>query len=392
MSSDAELSQFAEVGRELIERFRQIPGLINVDSNLRLEDPQVDVVIDRERAADLGISVAAVADAMRLLVAEGPTDDFVLRNKQYDVVMSLAREYQHVPQQLDEIYVRTADGSMTPLSTVAQARPGIGPASLAHHSLQRSATVTASLAPGSNLGDVLPLAMAEVDEVLPSGWTTQLGGLSREFVESGQAIYFTFGIALLIIFLVLSAQFESFLHPLTVLLSVPLACAGALGALFLSGLTLNVFSGIGIILLVGLVTKNSILLVDFANQERARGSELVQSLIEAGKTRFRPILMTSFTSILGAIPLAFAFGAGAEARRPIGIVVVGGLLFSTAFTLLVVPVVHIFIVRLGERLGINMVPPLVEMEVETSTDEAEAENPAGAGVGQQPLPVGGGGS
>jgi multidrug efflux pump len=240
--------------------------------------------------------------------------------------------------------------------------PRIGAASLTHYDLQRSVTVTANLAPGATLGEVLPPALAAVDEELPDGFTTALGGVTREYVESAGAIYVTFAIGLLVVYLVMAAQFESFLHPLTVMLSVPLATLGALGALYILGLSLNIYTGIGLILLVGLVTKNAILLVDFANQERARGTELVEALRRAGHTRFRPILMTSVTSILGAVPLAFAVGAGAESRRPIGAAVVGGLVFSTVFTLLMIPTVHYVIVRIADRLGFNSIPPLVELE------------------------------
>jgi multidrug efflux pump len=177
-------------------------------------------------------------------------------------------------------------------------------------------------------------------------------------------VFLTFGIALIVIYLVLAAQFESFVHPLTVMFSVPLASLGALGALILTGNTMNLFSQIGIILLVGLVTKNSILLVDFANQERARGTELIEALRRAGRTRFRPILMTSMTSILGAVPLAAAYGAGAESRQPIGAAIVGGLLFSTIFTLVVIPVVYLGVTRLAERIGLSTIPPRVELEMD----------------------------
>ena len=249
----------------------------------------------------------------------------------------------------------------------------------------RSSTVTANLGPQSNLGDVLPMILEAADEILPAGFSTALGGVSREFVESAGAIYLTFALALLIIFLVLAAQFESFLHPLTVMFSVPLACLGALTSLQLTGHTLNVYSGIGIILLVGLVTKNSILLVDFANQARARGAELIDALQQAGRTRFRPILMTSVTSILGAIPLALATGAGGESRRAIGAAVVGGLLFSTVFTLLVVPAIYVFVVRIGDRLGLSTVPPLVELDLDDRTgagSDGEKGTPQlGDGVG-----------
>jgi multidrug efflux pump len=189
-------------------------------------------------------------------------------------------------------------------------------------------------------------------------------------------VYLTFGIALIVIYLVLAAQFESFVHPLTVLFGVPLASLGALGGLALTGNTMNLYSQIGIILLIGLVTKNSILLVDFANQERARGTALLESLRVAGRTRFRPILMTSMTSILGAVPLAMAFGAGAESRRPIGTAIVGGLLFSTVFTLLVIPVVHYGVTRLAERIGLKTIPPLVELEMDAAPSDTHVERAA----------------
>jgi multidrug efflux pump len=369
-SSAADLDEFQEVSQALLARMREIPGLMNVDSDLRFENPQVNVRIDREHAADLGLRADAVADSLRLLMSEGPTDEFVLRNKQYDVVMSLAPRYKSFPEQVEEIHLRTAEGAMVPMSTVVTARTTVAPATLNRYDLQRAATLTANLAPGANLGDTLPLVLQAADEVLPAGFGTALGGLSREFVESAGAIYLTFGLSLLVIYLVLAAQFESFVHPMTVMLSVPMACLGALATLRLTGHTLNIYSGIGIILLVGLVTKNSILLVDFANQERARGRGLASALAAAGRTRFRPILMTSLTSILGAVPLAMAVGAGAESRRPIGAAVVGGLIFSSLFTLLVIPAVHAFIVRLGDRLGLNTIPPLIELDIEVPDQTA----------------------
>ena len=202
----------------------------------------------------------------------------------------------------------------------------------------------------------MPQIDAIAREQLPPGFSTALGGVSREFVESSAEVYFTFVVALVFIYLVLSAQFESFVHPITILISVPLALLGALLALFVSGNTINLFSQVGIVLLVGLVTKNSILLVEYANQARARGTALLASVIEAGRTRFRPILMTTVTSICGAMPLLLATGAGAESRRPIGLAVVGGLMFSAAFTLLVVPVFHLVLVGLAERMGIVATP------------------------------------
>ena len=369
-SPSASLEDFRLVTEAILARVRQIPGLVNVDSDLRVENPQLDLRFDRERAADIGVPVSAVAESLRLLVSQGPADDFVLRNKQYDVVTALATRYRSVPDQLGEIHLRARDGSMVPMATLVEAVPVIGPASLHHYDLQRSASITANLAPGATLGEALPRVMGIVEEELPRGFGTALGGISREFVESSRAVYLTFGIALIVIYLVLAAQFESFVHPLTVILSVPLASLGALGGLALTGNTMNLYSQIGLILLVGLVTKNSILLVDFANQERARGAALLEALRAAGRIRFRPILMTSMTSILGAVPLAAAFGAGAESRRPIGAAIVGGLLFSTVFTLVVIPVVYYAVTRIAERIGLRTIPPLVGLETDGGDVEA----------------------
>jgi multidrug efflux pump len=359
-SSSASLEELSEVIAPILERLRGEPALVNVDSDLRLDNPQLDITFDRERAADVGVSLRAAAESLRLLVSEGSADEFILRNKQYDVVMALASPFRSVPERLGEIHVRSRDGEMIPLSAFIETVPRVGPTSLRHYDLERSATLSASLAPGAALGSALDTVRSIVDQEIPSGFATALTGTSREYAESSTNIYLTFGIALLIIYLVLAAQFESFLHPLTILFSVPLASLGALLALYVTGNTLNLYSQIGIILLVGLVTKNSILLVDFANQERARGTALLPALLEAGRTRFRPILMTSVTSILGAVPLAIATGAGTESRQAIGIAVVGGLFFSTVFTLVVIPVVHYALVRLVERIGWNTIPPLVE--------------------------------
>ncbi len=360
----SDLDDFSQVNDRVLARLQELPGLVNVDSDLRLENPELDIVFDRERAADVGVPVAAVSESLRLLVSQGAADDFVLRNKQYDVITSLATAFRSVPEQLGEVHVRADSGSMVPLSSLIEPVVRTAPSWLNHYDLQRSTTFTGNLAAGATLGGVLEPVTAIVRDELPPGFTMNLRGTSREFIESGTQIYLTFAMALVIIYLVLAAQFESFLHPLTVLVSVPLASLGALSALYFSGNTLNVYSQIGIILLVGLVTKNSILLVDFANQERARGVELLASLKAAGRTRFRPILMTSATSILGALPLVFATSAGAESRQAIGIAVVGGLAFSTVFTLVVIPVVHYGLVRGAERIGWNTIPPEIVLDLE----------------------------
>lgn len=328
-----------------------------IESDLRLANPQLDIAFDRERAADLGVSVRSIADSLRLLVSQGPADEFILRNQQYDVVMALESPMRSVPEQLGEIHVRSQSGAMIPLSALIDPRPGIGPSTLNHYGLQRAATVEASLLPGVPLETALQKLESILDERLPAGYARELRGNAREYRESSQQVLLTFAIALIVIYLVLSAQFESFLHPITVLFSVPLATLGALGALQAFELSLNLYSQIGMILLIGLVTKNAILLVDFANRRYAEGADLLEALAEAGHTRFRPILMTSATSILGGLPLVFATGAGAESRQAIGVAVVGGLLFSTLFTLIVIPVVHYALVRTAERfLGSSQGP------------------------------------
>ena len=360
-SSNASLDEFAALRDQVVGAMREVPGLVNADSDLRLENPQLDILFDRERAADIGVPVSAVSESLRLLVSQNPADDFILRNKSYDVVTALASPFRSVPEHLGEVHVRTQDGAMVALSGLIDTVPRSAPTWLNHYDLQRSVTFTGNLADGAALGDVLPAVQAIVRENLPRGFSVDLRNASREFVESGAQIYLTFVIALLVIYLVLAAQFESFLDPLSVMLTVPLATFGALLALWAANITLNLYSQIGIILLVGLVTKNAILLVDFANQARARGLELGAALREAGKTRFRPILMTSVTSILGAMPLVLASSAGAESRQAIGVAVVGGLVFSTALTLLVVPVVHGAIVRAATRFGWGAPPPVVEL-------------------------------
>jgi multidrug efflux pump len=361
-SSSASLDEFAEVNQEILAAMREVPGMVNVDSDLRLENPQLEIQFDRERAADIGVPVSAVSESLRLLVAQGPADDFILRNKRYDVVTALSSPFRSVPDHLGEVHVRARDGSMVALSGLIQPVPRIAPTWLNHYDLQRSVTLSANLAPGAALGPTLQAVQRIVHDKMPAGFTSALAGTAREFAESGAQIYLTFLVALLVIYLVLAAQFESFLDPLTVMFSVPLAALGALIAIGATGNTLNLYTQIGIILLVGLVTKNAILLVDFANQERARGAELRIALLEAGRTRFRPILMTSTTSILGALPLALASSAGAESRQAIGIAVIGGLLFSTVFTLVMIPVVHYVVISSATRFGWGAPPPLVKLE------------------------------
>jgi multidrug efflux pump len=250
---------------------------------------------------------------------------------------------------MSQIYLRGRDGALVKLDALATVREGVGPRQLNHFNRIRSATLTASLAPGYTLGEALDTLRALSREVLPKGSGTELAGETRELEESGGALYFTFVLALVVVFMVLASQFESLIHPFTVLLAVPLAVTGALLALLIFKSTINLYSQIGMILLIGLVTKNSILLVEYANQLREKGLELFDAVREAGRIRLRPILMTSVATIMGAAPIAFGLGAGSISRRPLGYAIIGGMILSTALTLYVVPVAYTLLDQLRAR-------------------------------------------
>ena len=353
--SSNNLEELAKVNNSILDKVRQIPGLINVDSDLLISTPQVDIVFDRDCASDLGVPVSEILNSFQSLFSEGRINDFVLRNKQYDVISALLPKYKSLPEQINHIYIHGKNGGMIPLSSFVKVITKIAPAQVNHYNLQRSVTISASLAPGFPLGKALDEINKIAKNELPTGYTTALAGASREFAETSTEIYFTFAIAIIFIYFILAGLFESFIYPFIILFSVPLAIFGALLTLLITGDTLNLYSAIGIILLVGLVTKNAILIVEYINQSRAKGVELLLAVAEGCKVRFRPILMTSTTMILGALPLVFATGAGAESRHPMGLAIVGGLVFSTVFTLVVIPVIYIMMVRIAERFNISTV-------------------------------------
>ena len=266
---------------------------------------------------------------------------FTRNNRLYDVIVQLSPKARATPSDMSGIYLRGRDGGLVQLDALASVQEGVGPRQLAHFNRIRSATITAGLAPGFTLGEALDSMHALARDVLPRGSTTALAGESRELDESGSALYFAFALALVVVFMVLASQFESLVHPFTVLVAVPLAVTGALVTLKVTGSTINLYSQIGMILLIGLVTKNSILLVEYTNQLKERGMETLEAALEAGRIRLRPILMTSVATIMGALPIALGLGAGSLSRRPLGYAIVGGLLFSTILTLYAVPVVYV---------------------------------------------------
>ncbi len=342
--------------------------LINLDSDLRLNKPELQVEIDRERASGLGVSVTDIGTTLETYLGGRVVGNFKRGAKQYDVIAQMRPAERSTPDIIDQIYIRGI-GGLVQLANVVTVTETVAPKELNHFNRVRSATITANLAPGVGIDQ----ALNDLDNIwkndLPSAVKRDLGGQSREYRDSKGTLYFMFILALVFIFLVLSAQFESFIDPMTILLSVPLAIFGALLSLWIFDQTMNIFSRIGMIMLIGLVTKNAILIVEFANQLRSRGREIADAVVEAASIRLRPILMTSFSTVFGILPIAIGFGAGAESRRPLGIVVVGGVLFSTFLTLLLVPVVYSMLARFtkARRVGSEDIESVEDLETDLAT-------------------------
>ncbi len=336
----------------MMAKANELGYLINLDTDLRLNKPELQINIDRERASGLGVSVTDIGTTLETYLGGRVVGNFKRGAKQYDVIAQMRAAGRATPDIIDEIYIRSSGGPVQ-LANVVNVVETVAPKELNHFNRVRSATITANLAPGIGIGQ----ALDDLDNIwrndLPSSVKRDLGGQSREYRDSKGTLYFMFVLALVFIFLVLSAQFESFIDPMTILLTVPLAIFGALLSLWLFDQTLNIFSRIGLIMLIGLVTKNAILIVEFANQLRSRGQDIQSAVVQAASIRLRPILMTSFSTVFGIMPIAIGMGPGAESRQPLGIVVVGGVLFSTFLTLLLVPVVYSLLARFtkADRIG-----------------------------------------
>ncbi len=327
----------------LLAKARQSKALANPDTDLRLNKPQLAVDIDREKAASMGIDVETIGRTLETLLGGRQVTRFKKEGKQYDVIVQLEAKDRDTPADLTSIFVRARDGRLVQLSNLVKVRETVGPKELNHFNRLRATILSANVAPGYTLGEALEYLEGAAKETLDASARTELDGPSREFRETGAALLVTFVLALAFIYLVLSAQFESFVSPLVIMLTVPLAMTGALAALKLTGGTLNVYSQIGLVMLIGLITKHGILIVEFANQLRAKGLDAAGAVVEAATLRLRPILMTTGAMVLGALPLALARGAGAEARQPIGLVIVGGLLLGTVFTLFVIPTAYVLL-------------------------------------------------
>lgn len=351
-----DMAVLASGSETLVRQLRERPEFQDVDSDLDLNKPELVVHIDRDRAAVLGISVADISETLQILLGGVDVTNYKERGKQYDVVVRLRPEDRAQPRHLDHIYLRSRGGALVPLANVARFEEAVGPSQINHFDRTRAVTIAANLE-GLALGDALRIVRDMADEIFPAETTYALSGTARDMEESFQALFFTLYLAIAVVFLVLAAQFNSWIHPFTIMLGLPLALAGAFGGLWLTGQTMNIFSFIGLIMLTGLVTKNGILLIDYTNRQREAGMDRDEAVLLSGKVRLRPILMTAVTTIFGVLPIALGLGAGGEARAPLGTVVIGGMTLSTLLTLVVVPVIYTLLddlmTTLKRRVGLR---------------------------------------
>ena len=372
----------------LMAEAQKLGYIVNMQTDLELNKPQLEIDIDRARAAELGVSVADIGATLQTLLGGQRVTRFKRGNHQYEVMLQVPPADRSSPSIIDGLYVRGSSG-LVQLASVTRVHQEVAPRELNHFNRVRSATLTGSLVPGVTIGKALADLDAIAKRDLPAGVRTDLAGDSREYVESSGGLNFLFIVALVFIFLVLAAQFESFIHPLTILLSVPLAVFGALLSLFALRMTINIYSQIGLIMLIGLVTKNAILIVEYANQRRARGMDIVEAVVGAAKIRLRPILMTTLATIFGILPIALGLGAGAESRKPLGMAVVGGMVFSTLLTLMVVPVFYSVLARFAgvkATLAVPVpaagaVPALAPQPATGGASPAHVRAPEGPGLG-----------
>ncbi len=347
VSSDS-YENIAKAANDMVAAMARNPGIVQPDTDLRLNKPEIFMDVDRERAADAGVQVDQVARTVETMLGGRNVTRYKRDADQYDVIVQTEARGRTTPEDIDKLFVRGVKNgvdTMVPLSSLVKVRESVSPRELNHFNQRRSVTITANLAPGYALGDALDFMDTTARQVLKPGYATELNGVSREFKQSSGALGLVFVLALLFIFLVLAAQFESFVDPLVIMLAVPLSMVGALLALRWSGGTLNVYSQIGLITLVGLITKHGILIVEVANQLRHQGEQTLVAIQKAAALRLRPILMTTGAMVLGAVPLALATGAGAESRQQIGWVIVGGMSLGTLLTLFVVPTVYSLFAR-----------------------------------------------
>jgi multidrug efflux pump subunit AcrB len=316
-------------------------------SDLKMNKPQVSVRINREKASQMGITVTDISNTMRFLLGEPDISEIERESERYEIIPEVIGKGDMVPVSLRNLYVRSpATGSLISLDNLIHAVETVGPSEIPHFNRLRSATISSSLPPGVSLGDALTRLQNYIDENLPGSFEFAFTGQSQDFRESFYYLTITIAFSLLFVYLVLSAQFESFIHPFTILLTVPLAVVGALGALYIAGMSFGIVAFIGLIMLVGMATKNAILMIDFSNVLVARGSTVTEAAKRAARIRFRPVIMTTISTVLGITPIALGLGVGGEGRAPMGVAVASGLLATTGLTLLIIPVVYTLLFQL----------------------------------------------
>ncbi len=405
-----DLDELNEFAGELTNRLRGEGFLANLRPNFQLNKPELFVQIDRDRAAVLGVSIEELSQTLQILFGGLDLSKIKRGGKEYDVIVQLERDSRLTPSDIERLYVRNNSGRLTQLSNVVQLVPNGGPNAIYHYNRYRSITLEGTPL-NMPLGTAMERAEAILAEDMPAGIRYEWGGQGRQLRDTGKDIFFIIGIAMLVVFMVLASQFESLIHPFTVMLTIPLASIGAFGGLWLMGqvdvlgnmlygwanfapdapdwvktlspwvpripaMNMNLFSQIGFVLLIALATKNAILLVEFANQQRAKGLDTYAAIVAAGRIRLRPILMTSFSTIAGIMPIAIGFGAGAESRRPLGVVAVGGLTTSTLLTLFVIPVIYTLLSDLREKIlhkPETIVEPLGAPSPSTATPSLQSQ-------------------
>jgi HAE1 family hydrophobic/amphiphilic exporter-1/multidrug efflux pump len=338
-----DIEKLKEMIPKFLEEAKKDKTFSNVDVNLKFNKPEVSLTVDRMKVKDLGLSSQDVVAAIQAAFSGGRLAYFLRDGHQYSVIAQVERNDRNKPDDISRLYVKNDRGQSIPLSAVVKLEESSSPPTLFHYNRYKSATISASLADGKTVGDGIKVMQEIAGRLLDESYQTALSGPSRDYAESSSNIAFAFGLALILIYLVLAAQFESFVDPFTIMLTVPLAMAGALLSLFLFGQTLNIFSEIGMIMLIGLVTKNGILIVEFANKKRETGLSKVDAVLLASGQRLRPILMTSLATSFGALPIALSLGAASSSRVPLGIVIVGGIIFSLILTLFVIPAVYTYL-------------------------------------------------
>jgi multidrug efflux pump len=339
----AEIDKLKEVLPTFLAKANESPKFSFVDLDLKFNKPEINISIDRDKARNLGVNVFDIAQTLQLGLSGSRFGNFIMNGKQYQIIGQVERGDRNEPLDLKTLYVKNKRGELIQLDNLVTFEEISSPPQLYRFNRYSSAKVSAQLSKGVALGEGIKEMERIADEVLNESYSTSLDGASREFSESSSSIYIAFGIALAIIYLILAGQFESFKDPLIIMFTVPLALAGALISLWYFNQTLNIFSQIGIIMLIGLVTKNGILIVEFANQRKEQGKKLMEAVTEAAESRFRPILMTSLSTILGILPIALALGAGSESRVSMGIAVIGGMAFATVLTLYVIPAIYSYV-------------------------------------------------